>query len=74
MRFREEPVYGWFLMGKPVLGINNLDLVKNILVKDFNNFVDRNSVVVQEAFKSGGDLDKVRLLQNILLLEVYIVQ
>ena len=58
-------------MGKPVLGINNLDLVKNILVKDFNNFVDRNSVVVQEAFKSGGDLDKVRLLMIYIKINIF---
>jgi hypothetical protein len=47
-------------MGKPVLGINNLDLVRNVLVKDFDNFTDRNSALAQEAFTSGGDLDKVK--------------
>jgi hypothetical protein len=57
--FRSEAVYGWFIMGKPVLGVNSLDLVKNILVKDFNSFVDRTSTFVNEAFRSGGDLDKV---------------
>lgn len=62
-RFKEEPLYGWFLLGKPVLGVNNLDLVKNILVKDFNNFVDRNSDIMQEALKSGGDLDKLWINQ-----------
>ena len=60
-KFREQPVYGWFILGKPVLGINNLELIKNILVKDFNNFVDRTPAIFQEAFKSGGDLDKVRI-------------
>ncbi len=57
--FRSEAVYGWFIMGKPVLGVNSLDLVKNILVKDFNSFVDRTSTFVNDAFRSGGDLDKV---------------
>ncbi len=58
-RFRDADVYGWFLTGKPVLGINNLDLVKNVLVKDFDHFTDRTSAVIQEGLKSGGDLDKV---------------
>jgi hypothetical protein len=54
-------------MGKPVLGVNSLDLVKNILVKDFNSFVDRTSNFVNEAFRSGGDLDKVDFLYCINL-------
>jgi len=59
LKYRDSPVYGYFLMGKPVLGINDLELVKNVLVKDFNNFVDRNAAVLDEALKSGGELDKV---------------
>jgi hypothetical protein len=56
---KEEDLYGWFMLGKPMLGVNNLDLIKDIFVKDFNHFVDRNADTLKEAFKSSGDLDKV---------------
>jgi hypothetical protein len=49
-------VYGWHLFGKPVLGINSLDLVQRVLSTDFTSFVDRLSAGLLE---SGGNLDKV---------------
>jgi hypothetical protein len=55
-RFRGSPVYGWHLFGKPVLGINSLDLVQRVLSTDFTSFVDRLSAGLLE---SGGNLDKV---------------
>ena len=58
-RFKNEKYYGWFLFGKPVLGINDVNILKNIQVKDFNHFVDRNESNTTIAFRSGGDLDKV---------------
>jgi hypothetical protein len=42
---KEEDLYGWFMLGKPMLGVNNLELIKDIFVKDFNHFVDRNTVL-----------------------------
>ncbi len=63
-RYRHEDVYGWFMLGKPVLGVNNLDMIKEICVKDFNNFVDRNPEDFMQAFESGGDLDKVSNLMK----------
>uniref|UniRef100_T1GD08 Cytochrome P450 n=1 Tax=Megaselia scalaris TaxID=36166 RepID=T1GD08_MEGSC len=35
------PFSGFYLMSKPVAVITDLELVKNIMVKDFNNFNDR---------------------------------
>jgi hypothetical protein len=58
---RSEDVFGWFMLGKPVLGVNNLQLIKDIFVKDFNHFVDRNPADFMQAFESGGDLDKASL-------------
>jgi len=58
-KFRDEKYYGWFLFGKPVLGINDMELLKNIQVKDFNHFVDRNESNTTNIFKKGGELDKL---------------
>lgn len=59
-RFKGEPLYGWHLFGKPVLGINSLDLVQRVLSTDFSSFVDRMSAGLLE---SGGNLDKHWLKQ-----------
>ena len=52
-------VHGWFLLGKPALSINDPDLLKQIQVKDFNHFVDRNEVNMGNSFQKGGELDRV---------------
>jgi len=52
-------VHGWFLMGKPCLSINDVELIKQIQVKDFNHFVDRNESNSAKAFMGGGDLDRL---------------
>ena len=38
--FRDERFFGYFLFGKPFLMVNDVELVKNIKVKDFGHFVD----------------------------------
>ena len=58
-KFKHEKYYGWFLFGKPVLCINDVNILKNIQVKDFNHFVDRNSPNLNAALNTGGELDKV---------------
>jgi len=58
-KYKDEKLYGWFLLGKPVLAINDLDLLKNIQVKDFNHFVDRQEANAASAFAKGGDKDKL---------------
>ncbi|KAL5285748.1 hypothetical protein ACFFRR_007435 [Megaselia abdita] len=35
------PFSGFFLLSKPVAVVTDLDLIKNIMIKDFNNFNDR---------------------------------
>jgi hypothetical protein len=37
----DKPYVGIFSFDKPILLIRDLELVKNILVKDFQNFMDR---------------------------------
>ena len=61
-KFAQEKYFGWFLLGKPVLGINDVDLLKHIEVKDFDHFVDRQGIDVSEKMFSGGDLDKVGIV------------
>jgi len=51
-------VHGWFMFGKPTLSINDVELIKQIQVKDFNHFVDRNEVNFSNSFAQGGKLDK----------------
>lgn len=39
--YKDEPFIGIFVMKEPVLIIKDLDLIKDILVKDFIKFADR---------------------------------
>ena len=56
-------VHGWFLFGKPALSINDVEILKQIQVKDFNHFVDRNEANTTRALQGGGRLDKLWALQ-----------
>jgi len=56
---QKQKVHGWFLFGKPTLSINDVELIKQIQVKDFNHFVDRNEYNMSQSFLHGGDLDKL---------------
>lgn len=40
---KNEPFFGIFLFHKPTIFIKDPDLIKNVLVKDFNSFADRYS-------------------------------
>ncbi|GAB0089364.1 Cytochrome P450 [Sergentomyia squamirostris] len=40
-QFKEEPITGVYFFHKPSLIIRHPEIIKNILVKDFQNFVDR---------------------------------
>ena len=57
-RHRSEPYCGWFMMRQPVLNINDPELLKHILVKDFNSFVERSSYD-SDTFLEGGKYDKI---------------
>ena len=45
------------MFGKPILGINDIELVKKIKVKDFNHFVDTQDDHLSKTMRIGGDLD-----------------
>eukprot|EP00091_Calanus_sinicus_P019162 TRINITY_DN4688_c0_g1_i1.p1 TRINITY_DN4688_c0_g1~~TRINITY_DN4688_c0_g1_i1.p1 ORF type:complete len:276 (-),score=79.30 TRINITY_DN4688_c0_g1_i1:677-1504(-) len=62
-KFASEKYFGWFLLGRPVLAINDVNLLKHIEVKDFDHFVDRQSKADNEKQFAGGDLDQIWKLQ-----------
>ena len=47
---------GWFLFGQPVLNIQDPELLRQIMVKDFNSFVERTGYD-STVFRDGGRLD-----------------
>merc|ERR1711981_718163 len=57
-RHRSKPYCGWFTMRQPVLNINDPELLRHILVKDFNSFVERSSYD-SDTFLEGGKYDKI---------------
>ena len=56
---QNQKVHGWFLFGKPALSINDVELLKQVQVKDFDHFVDRNESNTSRALGTGGKLDRV---------------
>ena len=55
--FKDDKFFGYFMFGKPILMVNDVELVKNIKVKDFQHFVDTSDENLQKKFRQGGDLD-----------------
>ena len=43
---------GWYTFGKPTVTVTDLELVKAVLIKDFDHFVDRRRIPVNEATKA----------------------
>lgn len=39
--YKNEPMIGIFAKNSPILIVQDLDLIKDILIKDFNKFADR---------------------------------
>ncbi|XP_076241058.1 uncharacterized protein LOC143183426 [Calliopsis andreniformis] len=46
--YKNEPVIGIFMSRKPVLVVRDLDLVKDVLIKDFSVFDDRGNNIPQK--------------------------
>ena len=57
------PFYGGYFLHKPVLIVKDIDLVRHILVKDFDHFVDRSVSLVSG--RSGNLLQKGDLVDRI---------
>jgi len=52
-RFKDEKVFGYFMMGQPTTIINDEELAKHILVKDFDHFTDLRQFGYQSETKDG---------------------
>ena len=37
-RYRDEKIFGWFLMGKPMYNINDVDILKQVCISMFFSF------------------------------------
>merc|ERR1711936_112856 len=55
--FKDEKFFGGFMFGKPILIINDVELIKAIKVKDFNHFTDTQDDNISETIRIGGELD-----------------
>jgi len=61
-RFKDKDLFGTYILGKPILNINNVDMVRDILVKNFNNFVNRDDDKLVKLM-DGGDMDQLWMKQ-----------
>jgi len=58
--FKDEKVFGYFVMGQPTLVINDEELAKKILIKDFEHFTDL------RPFGYDADTRESRIVKNML--------
>ena len=56
-KFENEKYFGHFMFGKPMVGVNDPDVLRQIQVKDFDHFMDRTSPETNKKFFAGGELD-----------------
>ena len=50
---------GEYQMHSPILMINDVELARMILVKDFDNFINWHTPSFREAFNTGTETDKI---------------
>lgn len=65
-KLRDEPFYGFFMFHKPALIVKSPELIKNILVKDFNHFSDRAMKTIKNdpMHSNLGELKVFKILQS----------
>ncbi len=56
-QFAGEKIYGGFMFRAPYIGINDPEIIKAVMVKDFHNFVDRQ--FDESAFVNGTEIDQI---------------
>ncbi|XP_068981018.1 uncharacterized protein [Bombus flavifrons] len=60
-QYKNEPVFGTYIGTSPLLMPNNLDMIKDVLIKDFSLFADRGFKIFDEKIEP--------LNQNLIMLE-----
>merc|ERR1712061_249820 len=58
--FKDEKVFGYFVMGQPTIVINDEELAKRVLIKDFDHFTDL------RPFGYDSDAKETRIVKNML--------
>lgn len=66
-KYGNERFYGTYMFGNPILVIGDPEIAKQILVKDFNHFVDRNGSMLGDVFENGHLLPDV-ISKNMLTM------
>ena len=51
-KYGHEKMFGTYFLNTPILGIGDPELAKQILVKDFNHFVNRQGEAISSIFES----------------------
>jgi len=62
-QFPNEKYFGTFIFGKPIVAVNDPDILRIIQVKDFDVFVDRTSYDFNAKCFKGGETDQMWLNQ-----------
>ena len=60
---KDLPYFGGYFMRNPILFVNDADIVRQILVKDFDHFVNRSSSNIKDLFDTGHKSDEIWLNQ-----------
>ena len=70
-KYGHEKMFGTYFLNTPILGIGDPELAKQILVKDFNHFVNRQGEAISSIFESELQLIYLMRLMKIQFLTVY---
>ena len=57
--FRSEKFFGYYSLGKPMLVIQDLEMMKAIKTKDFRHFPDTQDENISRTLRTGGKLDSL---------------
>ena len=57
--FKDEKFFGYFSLGKPMLVVQDLEMVKTMKTKDFRHFPDTQDENISRTMRTGGDLDSL---------------